>query len=70
MDKLTVILKLSGAMVIFVAIADGVLGIFDYRLMLSGSEIPNFDLPSLIFMGVIGALIYFWGWRRARKIKN
>jgi hypothetical protein len=69
MDKLTPILKLSGAMIIFVAVADGILGIFNYKLTLYGSEIPSFDWEYLVFMGTIGAIIFFFGWRRERKKK-
>jgi hypothetical protein len=70
MDKFTLILKASGVAIIFVAIADGILGIFNYQLEISGSPIPNFTWPYLVFMGIIGALIYFWGWRRGKKKAN
>lgn len=55
------ILKISGGAMLFIALVGFILGLFDYVLVISGSELPLVDGAMALGLGIAGALFYAGG---------
>lgn len=70
MKLFSAIIKLSGGALILVAVLGFIAGLFDYVLVLKGSELPLVDGPMAILFAVIGLVMYVTGYfmqKRAEK---
>jgi hypothetical protein len=64
------IFKLSGALCFFIAILGGILGQFDYVLVIKGAELPQVDLPTAMILAAVGAFLFATGWLMEKKYGN
>lgn len=70
MKLFSAIIKLSGGACILIGVVGFILGLFDYVLVIQGSELPLVDGAMAIILGVVGALMFAGGWlmeKRAEK---
>lgn len=70
MKLFSAIIKLSGAACILIGVVGFILGLFDYVLVLQGSEMPLVDGAMAVILGVVGAIMFAGGWfleKRAEK---
>lgn len=61
------ILKIVGEVFFFVGIAGGILGSFDYVLVIKGTELPVLDWTEAIVCTLIGVLIFIIGYVLTKK---
>lgn len=67
MKLFSAIIKLSGGALILVAVVGFICGLFDYVLVIKGSEMPLVDGPVAIALGVIGIVFFLLGWFMEKK---
>lgn len=69
--KFAAILSLFGYLCLIFALIGGVLGIFDYQLVISGSKLGVMDAATAFIVGGIGIVTLgagmFWSKRAAKK---
>ena len=71
MKLFSAIIKLSGAACILVGVVGFILGLFDYVLVLQGSELPLVDGAMAIVLCVVGGAMFAGGWfMEKRAVKN
>lgn len=56
MQKTAAILSLFGYLCLFFAVVGGILGIFDYQLVISGSKLGKMDGTTSLIIGSLGAV--------------
>lgn len=64
------ILSLFGYLCLFFAVVGGILGIFDYQLVISGSKLSKMDGTTALIIGSLGAVTLGLGLfldKRAKK---
>src|ERR1051325_994550 len=61
MRTFAVILKLSGVMLAFYSLLSGILGIWNYRVEISGAALPKLDWPTVVALVIIGAVFFITG---------
>lgn len=74
MQKAAGILNLFGYLCVLFAVLGGILGIFDYQLVISGSELGTMDLTTACIIGGLGAVVlligYFWNKQIQKKLQK
>jgi drug/metabolite transporter (DMT)-like permease len=70
MKLFSAIIKLTGGAILLVAVLGFICGLFDYVLVIKGSELPLVDGAMAIVLGVVGVVLFGLGWfmeKRAEK---
>jgi len=71
MKLFSTIIKLSGGLMLFIAIAGFIAGCFDYVLVIKGSELPLVDGGMALALGIIGIVFFIGGhFMLKRAVKN
>jgi hypothetical protein len=61
------ILKIIGGTLFFVAIVGGLLGAFDFVLVIKGTKLPLMDLITSVSCAILGAILFFVGTALTKK---
>src|SRR5688572_4799213 len=71
MKLFSAIIKLTGGALMLVAVAGFICGLFDYVLVIKGSEMPLVDGGMAVALAVIGGVFFAGGWfMEKRAMKN
>jgi hypothetical protein len=70
MKILAKILKLTGALTIFVAISGAIVGMFNLVIEMRGATFPKIDWPIALILVVIGCALWAVGWLMEKRFGN